>query len=77
MSIRISDLTDEELESFSTERLTDLAFAAGYSGTDEDAQRVGRILRSRRQYREVRYDLASWSLPFDPDDWMGEDRMKE
>jgi hypothetical protein len=75
--IRISDLTDKQLESFSTERLTDLAFAAGYSGTDEDARRVGRVLRSRRQYREVTTDTTTWSMRFDPDDWMGEDLMKD
>jgi hypothetical protein len=65
---KISDLTDEELESLSTARLSDLAWGAAYSGTAEDTQRVSRVLRKRCQAATPLLPSNGWPLPYDPDD---------
>ncbi len=66
--MKISDLTDEELEGLSTATLSNMAWGAGYSGTDEDARRVGRILRKRCNRFPVLDHGRAWDLKYDPDD---------
>jgi hypothetical protein len=74
--INPTNLTDEELATLTTATLNEMAHCAIFGGRDDEAIRIGRIMRERRdaerqpalERRADVYRRPGWPLPYDPDD---------